>query len=212
MTGVQTCALPISVADSTCAALSNPYNGLITFYNAILPVTLLDLYGRYSDNTVVLSWSTESEINTKYFAIEKSFDQVSFIALTDITAPGGAQNHNYQYTDRSSLNRINYYRLKMVDGDGRFTYSKIIAISAPVNNSIMVFPNPVSDKLYIRLAGIAGPIEILIADAKGSVIKQLQLQAGTADATVNTADLAAGVYSISFQSGKQKSTQQFIKQ
>lgn len=197
--------------DSTCAGLSNPYGGTITFYNALLPVTLLDFYGRYSDKTVILNWSTEREINTKYFTVEKSFDQVSFIPLTNITAAVNVQAHDYQYTDRSSLNGINYYRLKMVDADGRFTYSKIIVIAAPVNNAVIVFPNPVKDKLFIRLAGI-GPTEISIADARGTVIKQLQLRAGTSEASVTTTGLPAGVYSISFQSGTFKSTQQFIKQ
>lgn len=197
--------------DSTCAGLSNPYNGLITFYNALLPVTLLDFTGRYADKTVTLNWTTEREINTKYFTVEKSIDQVSFTSLANITATGNPQN-NYQYTDRSSLNGMIYYRLKMVDADGRFTYSKIIAIAVPVTNSIMVFPNPVKDYLFIRLAGIGAPTKIWITDAKGAVIKQTQLQAGTTESTINTAELPAGVYSVSFLSGKQKSTQLFIKQ
>ncbi len=201
-----------SSADSTCAGLSNPYGGTITFYNALLPVTLLDFTGRCTNKTVILTWSTEREINTKYFAVEKSFDQVSFIPITNIIASGNAQAHNYQYTDRSSLNGITYYRLKMADGDGRFTYSKIIAISAPVNNAIVVFPNPVKDKLFIRLAGIGSSTEISIADVKGIVVKQLQLLAATSEASVSVEGLPAGMYSISFQSGKQKSTQQFIKQ
>jgi hypothetical protein len=198
--------------DSTCAGLSNPYSGAITFYTPILPVTLVDFYGRYSNKTALLSWSTEREISTKYFTIEKSFDQLSFIPLTNITASGNAQSHDYKYTDRSSLNGISYYRLKMVDADGRFSYSKIIAISAPVNNAIIVFPNPVKDKLFIRLAGTGSPTEISITDARGRVVKQLQLRAGTFDASVSTAALPAGVYSVSFESGKLKSTQQFIKQ
>ena len=201
-----------SVPDSTCAGLSNPYSGAITFYTPLLPLTLVDFYGRYSDKTIILNWNTEREINTKYFTIEKSLDQASFIPLTNITASGNAQTHAYQYTDKSFLYGISYYRLKMVDADGRFTYSKIIAISTPVNNAFIVFPNPVKDKLFIRLAGIASQTEISIADARGTVIKQLQLRAGAFEASVNTAGLPAGVYSISFQSGRFKSTQQFIKQ
>jgi hypothetical protein len=199
-------------ADSTCAGVSNPYDGIITFYTALLPVTLLDFYGRYGDKMVTLTWNTEREINTKYFTVEKSFDQATFIPITNITASGSSQEHNYQYTDRSSLTGIIYYRLKMVDADGRFTYSKIIAISAPLNNAIIVFPNPVKDKLFIRLSGIADPTEISIADARGTVIKHLQLRAGAFEASVSTARLPAGVYSVSIQAGKLKSTQQFIKQ
>ncbi len=201
------------VVDSTCAGLSNPYNGAITFYTAILPVTLLDFYGRYSNKAVTLSWSTEKEINRKYFAIEKSFDQVSFTQLTNVAASGNMQGKkSYQFTDNTSLKNINYYRLKMVDADGRFTYSKIIAIAAPSVNAITIFPNPVKDKLFIRLAGVPAETDITIADAKGTTVKTLQLKAGTTDASVNTTVLPAGVYSIFIQSGKLKNTQQFIKQ
>ncbi|MEO7044795.1 MAG: T9SS type A sorting domain-containing protein [Ferruginibacter sp.] len=202
-----------SSADSTCAGLSSPYNGTVTFYNALLPVTLLDFYGQCNNRTVDLTWSTANEINTKYFTIEKSFNQVSFIPLTNVAATGNMQsNKNYQYIDNTSLRAINYYRLKMVDADGLFTYSKIIAIAAPGSNAITIFPNPVKDKLFIMLPGLPVETELTIADAKGSCVKKLQLKAGTTETSINTVGFAAGVYSISFQSGSLKNTQQFIKQ
>ena len=201
-----------SSPDSTCAGLSNPYKGAITFYRSALPLTLLDFYGRYSDKAVTLSWITEREINTKYFNIEKSLDLLSFVPLANVGASGNSQdNQNYRYVDNSFLNDINYYRLKMVDADGGFTYSKTIAVAAPVNNEITIFPNPVNDQLFISLAGVPAATEISIADAKGSVLNTLKLSAGTKEASVNTADLSAGVYSISFQSGKLKITKRFIK-
>lgn len=200
-----------AVADSTCAGLSNPYGGIITFYSP-LPLTLLDFKGRYGGKEVTLNWSTEAEINTKYFTVEKSLDQVSFIALANITAAGNTLAHTYGYTDKSSLSSINYYRLKMADADGRFTYSRIIAVKAPANNAIVIFPNPARDKLFIRLAGITQQTAITINDAKGRCIKKLQLSAGTIQTSVNTAGLVAGVYSISFLSGTLKYARQFIKQ
>lgn len=106
---------------------------------------------------------------------------------------------------------MNYYRLKMVDADGRFTYSKIVSVAAPVNNEIVIFPNPVKDKLFIRLPAVAAETEVIIADAGGTILDHLKLFAGTTNASVNTASLPPGVYSISFQSGKFKSTRQFIR-
>jgi hypothetical protein len=200
-------------ADSTCAGFSNPYNGTVTFYNALLPLTLLDFYGQYNDGTVALGWTTEKQVNTKYFAIEKSFDQASFIPLANIAALGNVQSKkDYRYVDNTSLKGINYYRLKMVDADGGFTYSKIIAIAAPVINTVIVFPNPVKDKLLIRLPGISAETEITIADAKGACVKKLQLKGGTTETSISIVGLAAGVYSISLQSDNFKNTQQFIKQ
>ena len=107
---------------------------------------------------------------------------------------------------------MNYYRLKMVDADGRFTYSKIVSVAAPVNNEIVIFPNPVKDKLFIRLPAVAAETEVIIADAGGTILDHLKLFAGRTNASVNTASLPPGVYSISFQSGKFKSTRQFIRE
>ncbi|MGH2648074.1 MAG: T9SS type A sorting domain-containing protein, partial [Ginsengibacter sp.] len=178
-----------------------------------LPVTLLDFYGRYSDKTVTLNWNTEREINTKYFSVEKSFDGTSFVPLASIEAAGNMQsNTNYQYADNTSLKGTNYYQLKMVDADDRFTYSKTIAVTVPVNNAITVFPNPVKDKLFIRLAAVPAETEIIITDAKGAILNRIKLNAGSTRASINTVSLSAGVYSISIQSDKLKSTQQFIKE
>ena len=52
----------------------------------------------------------------------------------------------------------------------------------------------------------------IIADAKGACVKKLELKAGTTETSINTTDLPGGVYSISFQSGALKNTQQFIKE
>ena len=199
--------------DSACTGLSNPYDGAVTFYTSVLPVTLLDFYGRYYDNRVTLGWSTESEINTKHFTVERSFDHISFHPLINITASANTHNKkDYRYIDNASLKGIIYYRLKMVDDDGRFTYSKTIAIATPVSNAIAVFPNPVKDLLFIRMAGVYAPTEVIICDAKGRCVKKVQVKAGTTAASVNTADLPAGVYSISLQLGEIKNIQQFIKQ
>jgi hypothetical protein len=201
-----------ATADSTCTGLSNPYNGTVTLYRSVLPVTLLNFNGKYFDNAVTLSWSTEGEVNTKYFTIERSADQVSFQPLTNIAASVNAHKKNYTYIDNASLQGTSYYRLKIVDADNRFTYSKTIVVDGLVNHAFAVFPNPVKDKLFIRLAAIPVTTEIIICDAKGKCVKKLQLKAATTEASVNTADLPAGVYSISLQWSELKNIRQFIKQ
>jgi len=200
-----------SVADSACTGLSNPYNGIITFYKPSSSDSLFDFNGSYQNKTVTLSWSTEGEINTKYFTIEKSFDQVTFLPLGNITATGNAGKNYYQFTDQGSLKAINYYRLKIINADSLFTYSKTIAINAPVSNEIVIYPNPAKDKLFIRLADISGETQIIISDARGVIINKLQMKAGIMESSVNILDLQPGVYSISFLSGNAKTTKQFVK-
>lgn len=198
-------------ADSTCAGLSNPYNGIISLVTSALPDSLFNFIGSYQNKTVILSWSTLGKINTKYFTLEKSFDQVTFLPLGNITASGNPGESNYQFTDLSSLKAMNYYRLKIVNADSLFTYGKIIAVAAPVSDKIIIFPNPAKDKITIRLGNVSEKTDIVIADARGMIVKKLQLMAGIVETSVNIPDLQPGVYSISFQSGQTKSIQQFVK-
>ncbi len=178
-----------------------------------LPVTLLDFYGRNSDKGITLSWSTETELNTKYFTVEKSFDQVLFNPVVNVSAAGNSSGKkNYQYVDNGFLKAINYYRLKNVDLDGVYTYSKTIAVTAPMDNSILIFPNPVKDELFIRLQDALAETKISIIDSKGISVKELKLKAGTTNISINISDLSPGIYSIVFYAGKAKNTQQFIKQ
>ena len=179
----------------------------------VLPIVLPDFYGRYKDRAIALNWSTETELNTKYFTVEKSFDQVLFSPLTSIPASGNSQGtKNYNHVDNTLLKAINYYRLKIVDVDGRYTYSKIIAVSAPTDNLVFIFPNPAKDELFIRLQDLLGETEISIIDIKGICIRKLKLKAGITATSINTTDLPTGIYSIIFDFGKLKETLQFIKQ
>ena len=179
----------------------------------VVPVSLLDFNGKYQHQSIALGWSTETELYTKYFTIEKSFDQVLFNPLISFPASGNSQGkNNYHHIDNTFLKAINYYRLKIVDFDGRYTFSKTIAVSAPIDNVVLVFPNPVKDELFIRLQDGSMETTLRIADIKGTIVKTLKLKAGIAETSINTTDLPGGVYSIIFDSGKLKETLQFIKQ
>lgn len=106
---------------------------------------------------------------------------------------------------------MNYCRLKMVDVNGSYTYSKTISIAAS-SGQVFVFPNPVKDKLFIAIPNVSTETTIHIGDVKGIIVKTLQMKAGVTAASFNTTELQAGVYSIIFDSGKVKETLQFIKQ
>ena len=179
----------------------------------VVPITLLDFNGRYKDKAIVLNWSTLTESNTRYFTVEKSNDAVLFKPLADIPAYGNSQvKRNYNYVDNAVLNYINYYRLKMVDINGGYVYSKTITVSAPTDHVVVVFPNPVKDELFIRLQDGLPESIIRIVDTKGNIVRALQLKAGVTVISVNTTSLPAGVYSIIFNSGKLKETVRFIKE
>jgi hypothetical protein len=122
--------------------------------NVVLPVTILSFKGNLNNNnSILLNWNTSSENSSKYFEIRKSSDGTNFYPIGTINAAGNSSSlRNYKFTD-SHVNEVNYYRLKMIDDDGRFTYSSTILIKNPkVSQKVWVGNNPFHDIINIRLA------------------------------------------------------------
>jgi hypothetical protein len=121
-----------------------------------LPIKLLSFSALRNNRNVVVNWQTTSEINNAYFDIERSEDGRNFYPVGKVIASGTATtNHSYSFTDLNIpvQNKVVYYRLKQVDKDGAFSYSKTVAIlidKAAAN--ISIFPNPVKDVFTLSIA------------------------------------------------------------
>ncbi len=118
--------------------------------NSTLPLRLLSFTGSKQTNYNQLQWKTADETNTKEFVLERSTDGRSFSSFATVAARGNG-NGVYSYTDNAQLSGKVYYRLKMVDSDGRFTYSNIIVLSNQNNTTVTVYPNPVTDKATLQV-------------------------------------------------------------
>ena len=92
-----------------------------------LPLTLLEFNARQVHNKTALSWQTATEVNTALFEIERSASS-EFIKIGEVKAMNQAGQHNYSVYDEQPLQGSNYYRLRMVDIDGSFTYSKVARV------------------------------------------------------------------------------------
>ncbi len=124
--------------------------GLTCTYNAmgVLPIQLASFSGYAKDKTNFLTWTTASESQNKGFDIERSslnpskggkieWQKIGFVAGNGTTNT----RKEYSFEDKNPTG-ITYYRLKQLDFDGRFEYSKIIAIDTKGENMVSVFPNP----------------------------------------------------------------------
>ena len=140
--------------------------------SAALPVHLLDFAGRLITNSVLLDWSTSYEINSQYFDIERSADGIVFNKIGTVNAAGNSSiTHNYSFTDAAALEH-NYYRLKQVDIDGKFEYSKVIIIdNKNYGGNFRVINNPFTDVLDIDFGKVqAGKTDIRLLDVTGKEI------------------------------------------
>lgn len=140
--------------------------------NYPLPLQLLKFKALLGNNIVTLEWSTTSEINTKEFVIEHSADKTTFVSIGAVPAAGNSSAaRTYSAIDPSPSPGLSFYRLKMIDIDGHFTYSPIAVINVTKSNTIMVFPNPVKDELNINLGRLKANSFVLI-DAGGKIIRR----------------------------------------
>lgn len=95
-----------------------------------LPVELVSFNGESINGRNHLHWKTVSEMNNDYFEVERSTDETVFKHLITVDGNGSiTQEINYMATDETPCYGINYYRLKQVDFNGDFRYSKVIAIN-----------------------------------------------------------------------------------
>jgi hypothetical protein len=115
-----------------------------------LPIRLSRFQGKNTEGGNQLTWDTESEVNAAYFEVEKSLNNQNFDKIATVKAIGKA--NTYVLDDKNGGQNTHYYRLKMVDNDGAFQYSKIIALNSEKNNNklLNIYPNPATQLLTIE--------------------------------------------------------------
>ncbi|GAB3914465.1 hypothetical protein GCM10028803_59980 [Larkinella knui] len=124
---IQYCAGPSFALPET----QEIYIGDFTWDDApALPVRLASFSGKRVENQLLLGWQTTFESNSAYFVVERSTDAQAFEAIGRVTSRGFSESMQaYGFTDEAPLKGTNYYRLRQVDRDGRFEYSKILGLT-----------------------------------------------------------------------------------
>ncbi|MEO9021272.1 MAG: T9SS type A sorting domain-containing protein [Ginsengibacter sp.] len=181
--------------------LTFPVNGFSGFFintiNAALPLTLLQFYGTAEENMTKLRWQTTEEINTKQFIVQHS-NNIGFNDIGIIPAQSIRGANNYTFVDKNPNIGNNFYRLKMIDIDGHFTYSDVIKINFSGNGvSMKLYPNPVTAELNVKInSPKAQNINLKITDALGKSVYQeiIPANAGTNSHSINVEKLSAGIY------------------
>ena len=174
----------------------------------ILPVNLLSFNAALKNNSVLLQWQAASEENFSHYELQHSNDGMQY---TTIEAIQGSGQSMYKAVHQQPSQGLNHYRLRLVDMDGSFSYSKIALINFNSQINIKLYPNPVADKLTLELNTASGVIPVVIYDAGGRVVQQqtVQLTAGLNRIAIYVAGLPTGRYQVAAGKGN---TVSFVKQ
>lgn len=183
-----------------------------TWADATLPVTLKSFTASYQNGNIGLSWSTVNEINMKAYQVERSVDAKNFVTIGTVVARNSGNENNYSYLDLKTLNGTSYYRLKMVDMDGSYRYSTIIAGSAKILQQLTVLGGVVNNNLIISHAVSGNGAMLKILSMNGNAVAVHNIQSGVSQTILNVSSLASGNYIAVYLNGNEKQSVQFVKQ
>jgi hypothetical protein len=173
-----------------------------------MPVTLVSFSGAAQGKGVMLNWQATNEINFSRYGVERSTDGRTFASIGYVAAQNGAASlKGYNYFDNNPVDGRNYYRLKLIDKDGAFSYSRVISVDFGSAVVVKVYPNPFADQLQVT-AGGTGVVRLL--DMSGKVIVAQPLNAGTT--VIDVHGLAAGTYMVQVNNGSGVQTFKVQKQ
>ena len=179
----------------------------------VLPVTLTELKGKHVNNTNELNWKAVNEVSFKLFEIERSLDGNRFETIGQVAATGAG---NYSFNDNKLVGGAHYYRLKLVNTNGSFSYSQVVLIKS--DNSIVlgtVKPNPFKGEFDLQInVSKAGKVNVLLFDQKGKQVAAKQANMVEGNNTVKIAglqQLAAGVYMLQVATDTQVLQHKLVK-
>ena len=192
--------------------------------NTPLPLELISFSAkRKNNNDVLAEWVTGSELNVNRFEIEvakgnREYQQSNFIKIGQLNSHGNSTGEQYyNYTDlENNKTGIRYYRLKMIDNDGSFSYSPIRPVVFGNDLLWQVYPNPSAGifNLVYQLTN-GETLSVKIYDVTGKTIKEYNSVANgfLQKMTVDLQDklYASGMYLLEVSGGLKKQTFRLIK-
>ncbi len=174
---------------------------------------MLDFKAQKENQTVKLLWSTATELNNAYYAIERSANGKSFEKIGEINSYGNSNMlKSYQFVDEKPMSTVNYYRLRQVDFDGKETVYKTVSVNFGKNTTTKVYPTVAKDKINVEISGDYGVTDLLVVNLLGQVVKSQKLQNTEGVTPINISDLPNGSYIMRIVSKNENISQRFEKQ
>jgi len=202
--------------NGTPSACTNATLYLLVFPSALLPLDLISFDAVPSGNNTKLSWTTENQVSVNRFEIERSLNAGTF-ALAGTVPFSNSAAGKYSFTDMNARNYMEkgYYRLKIIDNNGRFTYSNIIFVS---------FGNVSVTTLRPALVAAGTPVTVYTGQASGqrkytgtlynNAGQVLEQWTGPASGykQIQTSNLPKGLYFVHVIQDGFTSTERFVVQ
>jgi len=167
----------------------------------------------------LLNWKVICTSAEARFEILRSGDGVDYTVIGNITASQLRCNEPFDFTDETPLKGTNFYRIKMIDVDGKTSLTNIVLLTLKTTrfDLLSLSPNPVtSGNARLRISATEKNVmNIVVTDFAGRVLQQqsVTMQAGLNEITINSSKLSAGVYLVNAgMPGEKAQTLRLVKQ
>ena len=178
---------------------------------SVLPVSLSAFEGYLVNDFSQLTWTTKSEINNYAFVIESSQFGRNFDSIGVVKGRGNMNTEShYSFLDQYPHPGLNYYRLKQIDLDRVFTYSKIISVHNSAKPLALVYPNPAAGFVFVG-DKTWSPEKVVLTDRMGRVIQSWLLHADNAPSQLNLHKIPMGEYLLQVSSPHRQETVILLK-
>lgn len=180
-----------------------------------LPLKLAGFWGEAEKTKNNLYIKIERQVNVREVVVERSEDGASFVSIGKLDA--ASISDRFSYADNNPAGGNNFYRLRIVDNDGSFTYSTTILLKAGLSRTISIYPNPILNEIGMNLSAVeAGRYTIQVSDLNGRLLlsKDYQVNAGNRVISIPVTNFSKGSYFISVKDsqGGNRFVQKVVKQ
>jgi hypothetical protein len=176
-----------------------------------LPVEIINFSASKKTKAVELNWTVATEIGVKSYSIEKSKDGKNFNEVVKLNATAQQSSiKNYSCTDQTPSTGISYYRLKSLDINNSFKYSKLVPVSFINSTDFKIYPTLVSENLFINAPTKNKEYHIEIYNLTGMLVFNTDINID--NSSVNISNLEKGIYFVKVSSETEKYTSRIIKQ
>jgi type IX secretion system substrate protein len=176
------------------------FSGLIIQTDAdVIAVKLVNFTASLtSNNSATINWDVTNQTGVKSYLVEKSTDGTSFDEISSVAA-NDFDSYNYSYIDNKLQPGTSYYRLETIDEEGKVTLSPVTKVTVQTNQDLAVYPDPVTDKFFIKQLSNTLVNTVQVTDINGSVLQTIQLTLPLQQ--VDISSYAPGIYILHFSDG-----------
>lgn len=180
--------------------------------NGVLPVSFSSFTAQKVEKSVKLNWTTEQEVNSSRFVVERSADGSNWFAITQLPAAGNSSNRlTYTAFDNLPLQGKGYYRIKQVDADGRTQLSVVRNVKFEQEFQLVVSPNPATDLVTISWEKQqSNTCLVQLYDAGGNLV--YSEKSNQSQVKIQTSGMRRGLYVVKISNAQRVITQKLLLQ